>query len=169
MTEPASPEVLQLRRVDETSWRAYRDVRLAMLLDTPRAFASTYAREARFTDDRWVERVRGEACTWLASRGDLPVGAVTTVRSEEQPEGEISLVGMWVAGHARGSGVGERLIETAVADARERGMARVTLDVAEENLPARRLYARLGFRPTGHTWCLPHDESITELEMSLSL
>jgi ribosomal protein S18 acetylase RimI-like enzyme len=165
MAEPP----LQIRRVDETSWRTYRDVRLAMLLDTPRSFGSTYAREAAFTQDVWLERLRGPGRTWLALRPDLPVGAVTTVRSEEQAGDEACLTAMWVAGHARGIGVGEALILAASADAREQGVSRLTLDVADDNAPARKLYERMGFRPTGRRGVLPHDASITELEMACPL
>jgi hypothetical protein len=45
----------------------------------------------------------------------------------------------------------------------------VTLDVAEGNLPARRLYERRGFRPTGRTGTLPHAPDVAELEMALEL
>ena len=170
MTEPgARLDGLQVRRVDETNWRAYRDVRLAALLDTPAAFGSTYAREAAFGDERWLDRVRGPAVTWLAVRGVLPVGTVTSLRFEEQAPDETCLVGMWVAGHARGSGVGEVLIGTAVTEARERGLRRVTLDVAVENLPARRLYERLGFRPTGRSGSLEHDPTVAEIELACDL
>ncbi len=158
---------VELRRVDESCWRTYRDVRLAMLLDTPSAFASTYAGEAAFPDDRWLERVRGPARTWLAVRGDLPVGSVTSFRFEEQDAGDTCLVGMWVAPHARGSGVGEALVGAVLEDARERGLRRVVLDVAQANTSARRLYERMGFRATGRTGTLPWDVSVAELEMSV--
>jgi ribosomal protein S18 acetylase RimI-like enzyme len=162
-------ETLEIRRVDEGSWRTYRDVRLAMLLDTPRAFGSTYAREAAFSESIWLDRVRGEARTWLAGRGNLPLGSVTVVRFEEQAPDEARLVAMWVAGHARGCGVGQALVETVLADARERGLRMVTLDVADENAAARRLYERMGFRPTGRTSTLAHNPDVPEIEMALEL
>jgi ribosomal protein S18 acetylase RimI-like enzyme len=165
MAEPPT----SLCRVDESNWRAYRDVRLAMLLDTPSAFSSTYAGEAAFTDERWLERVHSGSSTWLAMWGDLPVGSATSFRFPEQAEDETCLVGMWVAGHARGRGVGEVLVGQVVDDARDRGLARVTLDVAEANQPARKLYTRMGFRPTGRRGVLPHDDTVVELEMAREL
>jgi ribosomal protein S18 acetylase RimI-like enzyme len=76
---------------------------------------------------------------------------------------------MWVAGHARGSGVADALVDQVLDDARHRGLDRVTLEVAEGNLPARRLYERRGFRPTGHTGSLPHGPDVAKLEMALEL
>lgn len=167
MAEPQLPPTLC--RVDETNWRTYRDVRLASLLDTPRAFGSTYAAEAAFTDDRWVERLRSGSATWLAMLADLPLGTVTSFRFPEQGEDETCLVGLWVAGHARGSGVAHTLVAKVLDDARSRGLARVTLDVAAGNGRARSFYGRMGFRPTGREGVLPHDASVVELEMACQL
>jgi ribosomal protein S18 acetylase RimI-like enzyme len=160
---------LCLRRVDETNWRTYRDVRLASLLDTPSAFGSTYAAESAFTDQRWLERVHSGSSTWLAMWGDLPVGSATSFRFPGQGEDETCLVGMWVAGHARGRGVADALVGQVLDDARSRRLARVTLDVAEQNGRARTFYERMGFQPTGRQGVLPHDATVTELEMARAL
>ena len=90
-------------------------MRLAALLDTPLAFGSTYAAEAAFTEERWLARVHSGSTTWLALRGDLPVGSATSIRFPEQGEDETCLVGMWVAGHARGEGVADALVTRAVS------------------------------------------------------
>lgn len=162
MAEPR----LTLLLVDETNWRTYRDVRLASLLDAPSAFGSTYAAEAAFSDERWLARVNSGSATWLAMWGDLPVGAATSFRFPEQGEDETCLVGMWVAGHARGTGVAEALVGQVLDDARSRGLARVTLDVAEQNGRARTFYERMGFHPTGRQGVLAHDATVSELEMA---
>jgi GNAT superfamily N-acetyltransferase len=46
----------------------------------------------------------------------------------------------------RGAGLGAALVSAAVAEARDRSLAALSLSVEEGN-PARRLYERLGFRP----------------------
>lgn len=48
----------------------------------------------------------------------------------------------------RRAGIATALIEAAVAWLRSRGAPRVILWTAEQNTPARRLFERLGFRPT---------------------
>ena len=51
-----------------------------------------------------------------------------------------------VAGDFRGRGIGEALLRTALRTFKERGAAEVALKVHSDNMPARRLYARVGFR-----------------------
>ncbi len=48
----------------------------------------------------------------------------------------------------RGRGVGRRLVEAALAYLTTRGAPRVVLSTAEQNEPAQRLFASLGFRRT---------------------
>jgi len=77
-----------------------------------------------------------------------------------QPDGVCQLRfrhGVWWAGEdcwledlyvresARGTGLGRALAQAALDRARERGCARVQLDVAEGNAAARALYESLGF------------------------
>ena len=48
----------------------------------------------------------------------------------------------------RGQGIGRFLLDAVESAARERGCARVTLEVLENNLQAKRLYEAAGFGPT---------------------
>lgn len=53
-----------------------------------------------------------------------------------------------IAGH-RGRGLGRRLIEAAMAQARERGFVRIELGVRADNRPAIALYEKVGFAREG--------------------
>ena len=46
----------------------------------------------------------------------------------------------------RRQGIGEAIIRAAIKDARDRGGERATLEVRESNMPAIRLYEKLGFK-----------------------
>ena len=53
---------------------------------------------------------------------------------------DLAVVPAW-----RGRGVGRALLEAVEAEGRRRGCCKLTLEVQEDNQPARRLYARFGF------------------------
>lgn len=59
------------------------------------------------------------------------------------------LLTLAVAPEARRAGLGAALTEAAMAAAAARGAEQMHLEVAEENAPARALYAKLGFEPAG--------------------
>lgn len=146
----------------------WKVVRLAMLLDAPRAFGSTYAVTAARDEGWWRARIES-APAWLAWQGDRPVGSVGMGHHDGLAEDETALIGMWVARPARGTGLGEELIGVVAAAARAQGRRRLVLDVAEENAAARRLYERAGFRATGRTWLNPEHGGVPEVELALDL
>ena len=53
-----------------------------------------------------------------------------------------------VATHCRSRGVGEKIVQWAVAEARAKGCALVELLTHNTRVDAQRFYARLGFRPS---------------------
>ncbi len=165
MAEPGVAPPLRVERVTDATWRSYRDVRLAALIDSPRAFWTTYAEAAARTDEQWRTAVGTGGALWLAWDGDRPVGLVALWHAEDQPEDEVHLVQMWVTSSARGSGAATALVGAALAHARAEGRARISLDVARENVRARRFYLRQGFVPTGGTGVMPWDPSCVEERM----
>lgn len=163
MAEPT----VDLVRIGPDDWRRHRDIRLAMLLDTPLAYGSTYAREAGFTEEVWRSRL--EQAVWHALRDGLPLGAISLVRFPDQPDDEAALVAMWVASHARGEGVADLLVERLLDHATSEGLGRVVLDVADDNGRAAAFYRRMGFEPTGRRGTLPHNANVCESEMIRTL
>lgn len=77
---------LHVAPVTEDNWRIYRDVRLAALLDTPRAFASTYAGTAARDESAWLALL-ASVQVWLAFEGDRPVGVIALSRDDEPARG----------------------------------------------------------------------------------
>lgn len=173
MTDQAPRPGLVVERVTAASWRTYRDVRLAALIDSPRAFWAQYAEAAERTDEEWRERCATTGATtgatWLAFDDGRPVGTVGLWHAEEQPAHEVYLVGMWVATVARGTDVATRLVAAALTSAAASGWRRVVLDVAHENARAGAFYTRLGFRATGEVDTMPWDPSVTEETLALDL
>ncbi|MFH1086219.1 MAG: GNAT family N-acetyltransferase [Chloroflexota bacterium] len=61
------------------------------------------------------------------------------------PPDELHVETLAVDAAYRGQGIGTRLLEAAIARARQRGYAAARLEVVDTNAGARRLYERLGF------------------------
>lgn len=147
----------------------HRDVRLAALIDSPRAYGGTYLESARLSEQEWRARASPAHPAWLALDGDRPLGTVGLYRLDIMPEEDTALVAMWVATVARGSGVAQALVGAAADHARAEGRRRLLLEVAHENRRAWAFYERLGFRATGRVVRVPWDVSVTQEEMALDL
>ena len=159
-----APAEVRLLRVDESNALEYKEIRLAMLLDSPRAFAMTHAQELLKTDDEWRARTH-TASTWMALVDGERAGAATMYLAPELPEGEALLVAMWVDPAFRGRGVADALIGRVVDEAGAQGIRRLQLDVVTDNAPAVRLYERLGFMATDHVVRREDDPCTAELRM----
>ena len=156
-----------VREVAADDWELMRDVRLTALADAPYAFGSSYAREAAFTEAQWRGRFNERSVTFFAyGDADSAPAGLAGVYVED---GAANLVSMWVRPAARGLGVGEALIEAAVSWAKAHDFSTLFLWVTESNAPARRLYARCGFAPTGDRQPLPSDPTFSEIWMSRAL
>lgn len=90
-----------------------------------------------------------ETVTFLAERGKKRLGfAMLGVFSEGPLMPKVAeLLAIAVEPRSRGRGIGGRLLEEALHAARESGVAAVFLHTSVDNALARKLFARLGFRP----------------------
>jgi putative acetyltransferase len=71
------------------------------------------------------------------------IGSVGLFRTDDQA---VELRKMYVAASARGRGLGRRLLDHAVAEARRLGCRRITLETASQLTTAIAMYKRYGFR-----------------------
>jgi GNAT superfamily N-acetyltransferase len=160
-------ERLRIARLVPADWEVLRALRLAALAEAPHAFGSTLERELAFSEDDWRSRL----APWPRFVGRLdgaPLG-MAGGRIDDEP-GVAELVSMWVDPRWRGRRVGERLVGAVLAWTRSEGCRGVRLWVADGNAPAERLYARLGFAPTGERQPIrPDDPARMEHAMALSL
>jgi ribosomal protein S18 acetylase RimI-like enzyme len=148
---------LLVRALSSEDWKVLRDVRLAALLDSPDAFGSTYEESRLRPEAAWrTWPTRGQA--FMAWRNGEPVGLVGIgahwdVETATHEDGTCDLIAMWVAPHARGAGIADQLIRSALDWARAAGVPAVDLEVADGNARAERVYARHGFvRTDGATF-----------------
>ena len=134
------------RRIREADWAVARTLRLRALLDSPDAFASTWAGENVLTEAQWQSRARSndEGRTTVgvfALLAGKEVGLVVGVRRDQAVE----LNAMWVAPEARRLGAGRALIEAVAGWAREVRADELVLEVTLTSEAALALYRASGF------------------------
>jgi ribosomal protein S18 acetylase RimI-like enzyme len=162
-----------ISRVQPSDWATLRAVRLRALRDDPLSFGSTYEREAAFGDDSWREWATKDAegdrmATFLARRGAGPVGMVAAYRDEDV-EALFHVIAMWVAGEARGQGIGSKLLAHAEEWIRSCGGRTVQLNVTTAADDATRLYERAGFVRDGERRPSRHTRGLTEVSLRKSM
>ena len=161
---------LRLEGVSVANAMVFKLVRLRALREDPTAFGSTYAEESRLTDAEWFElavrRTSKGSMAWLAFADDAPCGIVGVFLESAT---HARLVSMWVAKDARGQGIGNALVDAAIAWARESHAQTIVLTVTSNNDTATRFYEGLGFARTGRTEPYPNDPALFEHEMKLPL
>ena len=82
-------------------------------------------------------------CLLLATQENVPVGVVAL---KPLAENTAEIKRLYVDPAARGAGLGRRLVERAIAEARGKGYRQVRLDTHRESMAAAMaLYQRLGF------------------------
>jgi ribosomal protein S18 acetylase RimI-like enzyme len=135
--------LITIRRTLQTDWARLKTIRLAALCDSPTAFGVSHEQALLQTDAEWRARAAGGSpAYWLAFEQDDPLGMIGGVVSAA---GRYNLIGMWVTGSARGSGVAAQLVDVVKAHATGMGHAQVYLDVSPENTRAARFYQKHGF------------------------
>src|SRR5688572_8728692 len=101
-----------LRRLGPGDWRTWRDMRLAALSESPRAFASSLVKEKGYSESDWrdwLDPARG-----LKAVAEDRAGLVGAWVPEDR-HGAVELYSMWVHPEWRGQGVGDLLIDEVVA------------------------------------------------------
>ncbi len=136
-----------------SDWQRVQKLRLAALQDTPDAFGSTFEDESQRSPEWWMDRLQSSgSVTFMAVE---PCDSGMAVLGPYGSPPDCGLFAVWVDPEHRGKGVGDALMSSVIAQARSLGVGRLVLDVGRHNLPARRLYLRHGFSPTGVESTLP--------------
>ena len=140
------PEIRLLTRADAL---AYREIRLEGLRRHPEAFASTFEDERDRPLDRFEELIAQSQIFGAVLAQEL-VGVVgLRAHADVKLRHKATIWGMYVRREARQYGIGERLMDAAVAHAPGH-VEQLQLAVVTENEAARRLYAKAGFIEYGH-------------------
>lgn len=150
---------LELRALVADDLPAYKALRDEMLAAHPEAFTSDAATELQrpacaYLPRLGLDRPEGGQFTLGAWHAHRLLGAISCEREARAKVRHVGhLTGMMVRAQARGQGVGRRLLQACIAQARRAGLELLTLTVTSTNAPAVHLYEHAGFRRYGR---LPH-------------
>jgi RimJ/RimL family protein N-acetyltransferase len=143
-----SPEA-KIRLLTSADAPAYRDIRLEGLRQNPESFASTFEEERDRPLEWFVERI-AQSQIFGAILAQALVGVVgLRAHDDAKQRHKATIWGMYVRREARKYGIGERLVDAAVAYASGH-VEQLQLAVVTENQAARRLYAKAGYVEYGH-------------------
>jgi ribosomal protein S18 acetylase RimI-like enzyme len=129
----------------------YKRLRDAMLAAHPEAFTSDADSEAvkdplDYLQRLGLDRHDGGQFVLGAWHDTRLLGAIGCEREERLKVRHTGhIIGMMVRAEARGRGIGARLLEACIAEARHAGLEMLTLTVTAENAAAIRLYERHRF------------------------
>ncbi len=163
-----SKDQIHLRKIGVDDWPLWRRLRLHALEEAPYAFGSRLAdwQGHGDTETRWRGRLSDVPLNIVAECQETAAGMVSA--TARAPDGTIELISMWVAPLARGSGVGDLLVDAVIQWACEQHASRVALAVVEGNERALALYRRHGFTDAGD--CIGEDSGrVTERKMTRDL
>jgi RimJ/RimL family protein N-acetyltransferase len=108
----------------------------------------TQIEEMEFLPRRLAEIERGEAIQYVAEvEGELVGNA--EIRKQVGRKSHVGTLGINVKSGFRQIGIGAKLIEKLIGEAKKQGLKIITLQVNETNLHAISLYKKIGFRETG--------------------
>jgi ribosomal protein S18 acetylase RimI-like enzyme len=145
----------------------------AGILDGPDILGHCARAHAADVYASWLADERYRIWMALAQPGLAPVGYAVLAPSDlpvpdPRPD-ELEVKRIYLLNRFQGSGLGRRLMTTAIEQARVRGLPRVLLGVYSENAAAIGFYRRLGFETIGHRSFTVGATVCDDLVMSLVL
>jgi GNAT superfamily N-acetyltransferase len=154
-----SESTLSITQCGVNDWEDLRAIRLEALSDTPEAYGSTYEESVRQSDALW-KNAASTRLYYLAHRDGRVVGMVSGGFNDAYP-GTRWLYGMYVTPSERGTGTAALLVRSIDDWAKRHGVSEVYLHVGSSVPRARAFYEKMGFRPTGESFTMDRDASLT--------
>lgn len=142
-----------IKKLTQSEGGAYRALMLRGYSEHDAAFTSTFEERAGKPVEWWTRRLQDPTTVTLGAF-DISESLIGTLRLEAyqrvRERHKIQLTAMYVMRDHAGKGVGRRLLDAALAETRKlSGIELINLTVTADNLPAVRLYSKLGFQTFG--------------------
>lgn len=90
-----------------------------------------------------------DLCQYVALLDGVVVGWCDILPTQGETRAHVGILGMGLVPSARGRGIGQTLMQTTLAKAWAKDLSRIELTVRTDNLNAKALYDRMGFKTEG--------------------
>ena len=144
---------ISVRRLTKTDGGIYRALMLRGYSEHDTAFTSTFEERATKQVEWWTRRLQDPTSATLGAfdSSDSLIGSVRIEAYQRLRERhKTSLTAMYVMKDHASKGVGRKLLDEALAECRRmNGIELVNLTLTADNLPALRLYSKVGFQSFG--------------------
>jgi RimJ/RimL family protein N-acetyltransferase len=146
--------IYTIQRFTPANVEAYKAIRLEALQTEPGMYGNSYAMEAAFTDEQWMDRIMkpGQARFGLYA-GDELIG-LTGIIIEDEEKGDAYMTQSYIRQEHRGQKLSRLLYEARMAWARANGIRRLIISHKATNYASKAANQRFGF-------CYTHSESRT--------
>ena len=104
--------------------------------------------EAEWLAKKLVGREKGELIHFVAEVDGKVVASAEIIKRRGHQK-HVGILGIAVKSGCRRLGIGTKLIEVLLEEAKKQGLKVIILDVYEKNLPALNLYRKMGFKEVG--------------------
>lgn len=142
------PGDFEIRKLPQSKWKDYREIRLEGLKNDPEAFASSYEEELEFGEDVWKRRMPNVI---FALVNGITAGVITCIAGHREKVKHTSdIFGFYVRKEYRNRGIGSMLLEAAISNIREDPeVKKINLSVSSTQVAAISLYQKTGFVKVG--------------------
>ncbi|SDX49737.1 Protein N-acetyltransferase, RimJ/RimL family [Marininema mesophilum] len=151
-----SKQQFTIRKLKPTDAAAYREIRLRSLREHPEAFASDVEDSEAYNEDlsRFADQLQerpGQFLLGAIAQDGLLKGIAGLVQYDKKKLMHKGMLwGMYVAPEIRGHGMGRRLVDSVIEEARQiANLEQIYLCVVSDNHVAKGLYERIGFTTFG--------------------
>ncbi|WP_280442745.1 GNAT family N-acetyltransferase [Nocardia brasiliensis] len=163
----AGSGTVDVQLLTEDDWAVRRDLALRAIADAPSRWQTTLAEAAARSEQEWRDKITGRTSSFAAFRDGKPVGDLNAAPSDRPGVQEIG--GVWVVPEARGTGVGDQLMQTQLQWLIEHGYRQAVLWAHEDNTPMLHLAERHGFTRTGRRSAVRTSHDVPAIEMGRDL
>ena len=144
---------ISVRRLSQTDGGSYRALMLRGYSEHDSAFTSTFEERASKQVEWWTRRLQDPTTVTLGAfdASDSLIGSARLEAYQRTRERhKVTLTAMYVMKDHASVGVGRKLLDEALSESRRlNGIEIINLTVTADNLPAVRLYSKVGFQTFG--------------------